>query len=82
MEHKKHKRRQTGVITSNAMQKTVVVEITRIKVHPKYRKRYASAKKFKAHDQKNEYKIGDTVTIEECKPISKEKRWKVIQKIA
>lgn len=82
MEHPKHKRRLTGAVVGNAMQKTVVVEITRVKVHPKYRKRYSATKKFKAHDPKNEYKIGDTVIIEECRPLSKEKRWRVIQKIA
>ncbi len=66
------KRKLQGTIISNKMQKTVVVEIERIK------KQYRIQKKFKAHDEKGEYKAGDKVIIEECRPISKEKSWKVI----
>jgi len=72
----------TGTIISNKMQKTVVVRVERIKEHPKYKKRYKSHKKYKAHDEKGEYKVGDRVLIEECRPISKEKRWVVVEKIA
>jgi small subunit ribosomal protein S17 len=71
----------TGKIVSNKMQKTVVVEVERIKEHPKYKRRYKLHKKYKAHDEKGEYKTGDTVIIEECRPLSKDKRWKVINKI-
>lgn len=74
------KRKLTGIIISNKMQKTVVVKVVRIKEHPKYRRRYRIHKKYKAHDEKGEYKVGDQVVIEECKPISKEKHWKVIKK--
>lgn len=59
------------------MQKTVVVRIDRLKKHAKYFKYYQVSKKFKAHDEKGEYKPGDVVVIEETKPMSKEKRWKV-----
>ena len=70
-----------GIIVSNKMKKTVVVEVETIKKHSKLRKRYKSHKKYKAHDEKEQYKIGDNVTIKECRPISKDKRWKVVKKI-
>jgi small subunit ribosomal protein S17 len=75
------KRKLEGKVVSNKMQKTVVVEVERMKEHPKYRRRFKVHKKYKAHDEKNEYKIGETVVIEECSPISKDKKWKVISKI-
>ncbi len=71
------RRRLKGVIVSTKMQKTVVVKVERIKEHPKYKKRYKVHKKYKAHTEEN-YKEGDVVIIEECRPISKEKHWKVI----
>ena len=64
------------------MNKTRVVLVTRLKKHPKYLKYYKIATKFKAHDEKNEYKTGDKVVIEETRPISREKRWKIISKLA
>jgi len=70
-----------GVITSDKMDKTVVVLINRYKKHPKYKKRYKVSKKYKADDPKNKYKIGNKVIIQETRPISKDKRWKVIKKI-
>ena len=70
-----------GTIVSNKMQKTVVVKVERIKEHPRYKRRYKVYKKFKAHHEEGEYKMGDRVIIEECKPISKEKRWRVIKKL-
>lgn len=76
------KRQFTGAVTSHRMNKTAVVTINRIKIHPKYKKRYTVTKKFKAHDEENIYKAGDLVIIEECKPLSKEKRWKIIKKIS
>jgi len=75
------KKRLTGTIISNKMEKTVVVEVERIKEHPKYKRRYRFHKKYKAHDEKGEYHVGDKVIIEECRPISKEKRWRVIKKL-
>ena len=75
------KKQITGAVVSNKMQKTVVVKVERIKEHPRYKKRYKVHKKYKAHDEKGEYKVGDKVVIEECRPMSKEKRWRVIKKI-
>ena len=66
---------------SDKMQKTVVVKVERIKKHPKYQRRYKVHKKYKAHDEKGEYQVGDKVIIEETSPISKEKKWRVIKKI-
>ena len=75
------KRQLTGIILSDKMQKTVIVEVERLKKHPKYKKAYSVHKKYKAHDEKGEYKTGDKVTIKECRPLSKDKRWIVIKKI-
>ena len=77
----KIKRKLTGIVISDKMDKTVVVKVERIKVHPKYRRRFKVHKKYKADDEKNEYKVGDNVVIEECRPLSRDKRWKVVKKI-
>ncbi len=76
------KHQLTGKVVSDKMQKTVVVMTESLKEHPKYRKRYRVSKKYKAHDEKNECKVGDVVLIEECRPLSADKRWKVAKKIA
>lgn len=78
---KKNSRKLSGVVVSNKMQKTVVVEVIGFKEHPKYHKRYKTSKRFKAHDEKGEYQIGDKVIMEETRPLSKEKKWRVIKKI-
>ncbi len=73
-----------GTIISDKMQKTVVVKTETFKVHPKYHKRFRVFKKYKADTGGNIYKIGDRVLIEECRPISKDKKWRVkslIQKL-
>jgi len=75
------KRKLQGVIVSDKMQKTRVIEITRLKKNPRYKKYYKVTRRFKVHDEKNEYKTGDRVLIEETRPISKEKRWKIVEKI-
>lgn len=72
------KKQIQGTIISNKMQKTVVVQVERIKEHPKYKKRYRVHKKYKAHYDGGDFKVGDKVVIEECRPISKDKRWRVI----
>lgn len=64
-----------GTVVSNKMQKTIVVEVTRKKAHPLYRRVISIRKKFYAHDEKNEAHPGDTVRIEESRPLSKLKRW-------
>lgn len=65
---------------SDKMAKTAVVSVVRLKKHPKYKKYFKITKKFKAHDENNEYHVGDKVVIEETRPMSKEKRWRVVSK--
>lgn len=69
----------SGTVVSNKMDKTVVVAVTRLFQHPAYKKTVKRVTKFKAHDEKNTCQIGDIVKIIETKPLSKEKRWLVIQ---
>ena len=66
-----------GVVVSDAMQKTRVVKIERVFRHPRYQRVIRMSKKLKAHDENNESRIGDRVLIEETRPISKEKRWRI-----
>jgi small subunit ribosomal protein S17 len=68
-----------GIVTSDKMEKTIVVEVTRFVEHKKYGKRIKKTKKYKAHDENNSKKIGDSVEIEETKPMSKDKHFKVIK---
>ncbi len=75
------RRKLQGTVVSDKMQKTVVVAVTHEKKHPKYLKQYKVTNRFKAHDENKEYKVGDKVVIEETRPISRDKRWKVISKI-
>ncbi|KPJ54913.1 30S ribosomal protein S17 [Parcubacteria bacterium DG_72] len=75
------KKQLKGTIISAKMQKTVVVRVERIKEHPKYKRRFKVHKNYKAHVAEGDYKKGDTVLIEETKPISKDKRWKLVKKI-
>ena len=67
-----------GRVVSDKMDKTVVVEVTRRVLHPRYRKYVNRSKKYKAHDEANEWKLGDTVLIQESRPLSRTKRWVVI----
>ena len=70
-------RKLIGFVRSDKMQKTVVVEVMRYKMDPLYKKYVKVRRRYKAHDETNEYKIGDRVEIIEHRPLSKEKRWKV-----
>jgi len=70
-----------GEVVSDKMSKTRVIAIHRTKRHPKYGKYFRITKKFKAHDEENAYHVGDKVKIAETKPMSKEKRWTIIEKI-
>lgn len=72
---------RVGVVTSNKMQKTVVVEVSRRVRHPKYGKFVTRRVKYKAHDENNGCNIGDTVRIVETRPLSKDKRWRVAETI-
>jgi len=66
-----------GVVVSDTMQKTRVVRIERVYRHPKYERVVRMSKKLKAHDEANESRVGDRVLIEETRPLSKEKRWRI-----
>jgi len=79
-EIKTNKKTLQGTVVSDAMDKTVVVEVGRFVKHPKYKKFYTITKKHHAHDEKNHYKIGDVVEITETRPISKKKSFIVIYK--
>jgi small subunit ribosomal protein S17 len=76
------KQQMTGLVVSDKMDKTVVVKVDMRKRDPKYKKSYTVSKKFKAHDETNQYKTGDRVVIESTRPISKDKKFKVISKAA
>lgn len=76
----KQKRKLKGEVVSDKMDKTVVVKVSSLKLNKKYKKHYRVSCRFKAHDEKNQYHTGDKVIIEETRPLSKEKRWKVISK--
>lgn len=67
-----------GTVVSDAMDKTVVVEVGRFVKHPKYKKFYTISKKYHAHDEKNQFKIGDKIEIVETRPISKKKSFIVV----
>jgi len=68
-----------GIVTSDKMDKTVVVKVESRTRHPLFGKIVTSSKKYKAHDENNEAKIGDKVLIAETRPLSKEKRWRVVE---
>ena len=80
-ENNKKRQQLTGVVVSDRMDKTVVVKVDEKKRHPKYHKSYTISKRFKAHDEENQYKIGDSVVIESTKPMSKQKNFQVIKKV-
>jgi len=69
----------TGKVISNKMDKTVVVAVTRLFQHPVYKKTVKKVSKFKAHDEENQCKIGDDVKITETRPLSRDKRWLVLE---
>lgn len=76
----KNKKTLSGIVTSDKMDKTIVVSVTRFVKHPKYKKFIKKSKKYKAHDEANVKKVGDMVTIEETRPMSKDKRFIVVTK--
>ena len=78
MERNRRNVRQ-GVVVSDAMDKTITVLVEDIISHPVYKKKIVRSKKYKAHDEKNEANIGDTVLIMETRPLSKSKRWRLVQ---
>jgi small subunit ribosomal protein S17 len=73
------RKEQIGKVVSDKMDKTIVVAVETYKKHELYHKRIKYTKKFKAHDENNEAKIGDTVRIMETRPLSKDKRWRLVE---
>jgi small subunit ribosomal protein S17 len=76
------RRTKTGRVVSDKMDKTVVVSVERLRRHPIYKRVVRLSSKFKAHDQENTARVGDTVRIEETRPLSREKRWTVVEVVA
>jgi small subunit ribosomal protein S17 len=76
---KNSRKERVGVVVSDKMQKTIVVQIRRKALHPLYNKVIEKANKFKVHDEKNEAKMGDRVLICETRPLSKDKRWRLVK---
>lgn len=68
-----------GVVVSDKNDKTIVVLVERVKIDPKYKKRFTVSNRYKVHDEKNEFKTGDKVSFVECRPMSRDKRWRVIK---
>lgn len=79
MEKQSKKMELVGEVVSNKMQKTISVSVSRVVKHPKYGKYMKKTSVFKAHDEKNESKIGDKVLIRESRPLSRTKRWELIK---
>ena len=77
MDNRGLRKERTGVIVSDRMQKTVVVTVERTVTHPKYKKILRRRSNVKAHDETNQCRIGDRVLIVECRPVSRDKRWRV-----
>jgi small subunit ribosomal protein S17 len=76
------RRTKVGRVVSDKMDKTVVVSVERLRRHPVYKRVVRLSSKFKAHDEENTARVGDTVRIEESRPLSREKRWTVVEVVA
>jgi small subunit ribosomal protein S17 len=76
---KTHRKTRVGRVVSDKMDKTVVVVIERLVAHPLYKRRIRRTKRIKAHDANNACRVGDTVRVEETRPLSKEKHWRVVE---
>jgi len=68
-----------GIVLSDKMEKTIVVQVNRTRIHPLYHKRYTKSKKYKVHDPQGKAKVGDQVIFIECRPFSKEKKWRLVE---
>ena len=79
METRGQRKTRTGVVVSDKMDKTIVVAAETLIAHPLYHKRIKRTTKFKAHDEHNECRIGDTVSIMETRPLSRDKRWRLVE---
>ena len=78
MEKNKQLRQLTGTVVSNKMNRTIVVKVDRTKMDKRYKKRFTVSKNYKVDDSKNQFKVGDKVSFVECRPLSKDKRWRVV----
>jgi small subunit ribosomal protein S17 len=76
---KSGKKEFVGIVKSDKMMKTIVIAIETMKLHPLYKKYVRRLKKVKAHDENNDAKIGDRVRVIECRPLSREKRWRLVE---
>ena len=72
-----HRKTRQGTVVSDKMDKTIVVQIDKVVMHPVYKKFVRQRVKYKVHDERNEARSGDTVLIEECRPMSRHKRWRM-----
>lgn len=72
------KKKFSGVVVSDKMDKTIVVRVDRIVLHAHYNKRVTMSRRYKVHDEKESFKVGDHVNFVECRPLSAEKRWRVV----
>lgn len=79
VETKTQKRSFEGVVVSDKMDKTIVVVVERLKIHPIYKKKYKVSNRYKVHDENNQAEVGNTVRFEECRPLSKDKRWRLVE---
>lgn len=82
MENKKEvkkiiRKKFSGIVVSDKADKTLLVSVDITKINKKYQKRYTSSRKYQVHDEENKFKIGDKVSFTECRPLSKEKKWRV-----
>lgn len=75
----RNRKTYTGVVVSDKMEKTIVVLVSNKTLHGLYKKYLIRSKKLKAHDEMNDARIGDTVKVEECRPVSKDKTWRLVQ---
>jgi len=75
----KSQRVRYGVVTSDKMDKTIVVVVESLRKHPRYKKYIKRTRKYKIHDERNECNVGDTITFVETRPISKQKNWKLLK---
>lgn len=78
MSDRGHRKKRVGIVVSDKMNKTAIVEVTRTLIEPTYKKVIKRKKRYKAHDEENKFKIGDKVFIMETRPISKDKRWRIV----
>ncbi len=72
------RRTKKGIVVSIKMNKTIVIEVSNYKFDPKYKKRYKVSKSYYAHDEENKSQLGDIVEIQECRPLSKTKKWRIV----